>query len=128
MISKKVLLGRLESSKEFKAENKTEPDESEYVKIEGLKISVRDLNKDDILKRELPKNTKGVIVTKIFEKSPLKFIFVNDVIVEFDKKKILNSEQFDNLVKDFIKKGKKTLYLATYNSENQRSYITVKLD
>ena len=128
LISKKVLLGRLESSKEFKAENKTEPDESEYVKIEGLKISVRDLNKDDILKRELPKNTKGVIVTKIFEKSPLKFIFVNDVIVEFDKKKILNSEQFDNLVKDFIKKGKKTLYLATYNSENQRSYITVKLD
>ena len=67
-------------------------------------------------------------MTKIFEKSPLKFIFVNDVIVEFDKKKILNSEQFDNLVKDFIKKGKKTLYLATYNSENQRSYITVKLD
>ena len=28
LISKKVLLGRLESSKEFKAENKTEPDTS----------------------------------------------------------------------------------------------------
>ena len=55
LISKKVLLGRLESSKEFKVEKKAEPDTSKYVKIENLKISIRDLNKDDISERKLPK-------------------------------------------------------------------------
>ena len=127
LISKKVLLGRLESSMEFKAEKKTKPDKSKYIKVENLKISIRDLNKDDISERKLPKNTTGVVVTEIFEGSPLMFVFVNDVIVELQKKKVINSNQFSNLVKEIINKGSKTLYLAIYNSNNQRSYITVKL-
>ena len=127
LISKRVLLGRLESSKEFKAENKTEPDTSKYVKVKNLKISVRDLNKNDISERELPKNTTGVVVTEISEGSPLMFVSINDVIVELQKKKVINSNQFLNLIKEIINKGEKTLYLAIYNSRNQRSYITVKL-
>ena len=127
LISKKVLLGRLESSKEFKAENKAEPDTSKYVKVENLKISIRDLNRDDISERKLPKNTTGVVVTAISEGSPLMFVSVNDVIVELQEKKIVNSNQFSNLVKGIIDKGEKTLYFAVYNSSNQRSYITVKL-
>ena len=55
------------------------------------------------------------------------FVSVNDVIVELQKKKVLNSKQFLNLVKEIINKGEKTLYLAIFNSSNQRSYITVKL-
>ena len=127
LISKRVLLGRLESSKEFKAENKPEPDTSKYVKVENLKISIRDLNKDDISKRELPKNTTGVVVTEMSEGSPLIFVSVNDVIVELQKKKVINSNHFLNLIKEIIDNGEKTLYLAIYNSRNQRSYITVKL-
>ena len=127
LISKKVLLGRLESSKEFKAEKKAEPDSSKYVKVENLKISIRDLNKDDISERKLPKNTTGVVVTEISEGSPLMFVSVNDVIVELQKKKVINSIQFSNLVKEIISKGSTTLYLAIFNSSNQRSYITVKL-
>ena len=127
LISKKVLLGRLESSKEFKAEKKAEPDPSKYVKVENLKISIRDLNKDDISERKLPKNTTGVVVTEISEGSPLMFVSVNDVIVELQKKKVINSIQFSNLVKEIISKGSTTLYLAIFNASNQRSYITVKL-
>ena len=127
LILKRVLLGRLESSKEFKAEKKDEQDPSKYVEVENLKISVRDLNKDDISKRELPKNTTGVVVTEIFEGSPLIFVSVNDIIVELQKKKVKNSRQFSNLVKEIINKGSTTLYLAIFNSNNQRSYITVKL-
>ncbi|SVC22802.1 uncharacterized protein METZ01_LOCUS275656, partial [marine metagenome] len=52
---------------------------------------------------------------------------VNDVIVELQKKKVINSSQFSNLVKEIINKGATTLYLAIFNSSNQRSYITVKL-
>jgi serine protease Do len=111
----------------FKAENKTEPDTSKYVKVETLKISVRDLNKDDISDRKLPKNTSGVVVTEISAGSPLMFVSVNDIIVELQKKKVRNSNQFSDLVKEIIDKGEKTLYLAIYNSSNQRSYITVKM-
>ena len=124
---KKIILGRLESSEQYKAETKNTVDTSEHVEIEKLKIFIRDLNKEDINERRLPKNTTGVVVTKILEGTPLMFISVNDVIVELQKKKITSSRQFSNLVKDIINKGAETLYLAIYNSSNQRSYITVKL-
>jgi len=127
LISKKVLLGRLESSEQFKAENKPESDTQENKIIESLKISVRNLNKDDISDRELPKNTTGVVVTEIFEGSPLIFVSINDIIVELQKKKVLSSNQFSNLVKETISNDEKTLYLAIYNSINQRTYITVKM-
>ena len=125
MISKKVLLGRLESSKEFKAENKIESEES--IAVETLKISVRNLTRDDISKRELPKNTIGVVVTKISNDSPLMFLSVGDVIVELQKKRVLNSNQFSELVEQLIDKDEKTLMFAIYNSSNQRTYLTVKL-
>jgi len=96
-------------------------------KIYDLAEVVRDLNKGDISERKLPKNTTGVIVTEILEGSPLMFVSVNDVIVELQKKKVINSNQFSSLVKEIINKGEKTLYLAIYNSNNQRSYITVKI-
>jgi len=127
LISKKVLVGRLESSQEFKAEKKAEPDTSKYVKIENLGISIRNLKKEDISERKFPKNTTGVVITEIFDNSPLAFVSINDVIVELQKKKIKDSNQFLNLVEEIIEKGEKTLYLAIYNSNNQRTYITVKL-
>ena len=67
------------------------------------------------------------MITKISEESPLMFVAVNDIIVELQKKKIINSNQFSNLVREIISSDEKTLYLAIYNSSNQRSYITVKL-
>ena len=127
LISKKVLLGRLESSNAFKAENKNEPDTNKFVKIEDLKISIRDLNDKDISERELPKNTTGVVITEINEGSPLMLIQTNDIIVELQKKKVINSNQFSKLLKETVRKNEKTLYLAIYNSSNQRSYLTVKL-
>ena len=85
------------------------------------------LKKDEALKRELPKNTTGVVVTEILQGSPLVFVSPNDVIVELQKKKVLNSQQFSKLIEELIEKDEKTLYLAIFNSSNQRSYITVKL-
>ena len=75
----------------------------------------------------MPKNTTGVVVTQILDKSPLAFLEVNDVIVELQKKKIVDSKQFSTLVKELIRSGEKTLMFATYNSSNQRGYLTVKL-
>ena len=127
LISKNVILGRLESSVEFKEDNKQESDSDKSKKIESLKIFVRDLNKEDISKRGLPKNTTGVVITKIEPGTPLIFVSKGDIIVELQEKKVINSNQFSKLVNQIIKSGENTLYLAIYNSDNQRSYITVKL-
>ena len=64
---------------------------------------------------------------EILEGSRLVFVSVNDIIVEAQEKKVLNSKQFSNIVQEIFVKDEKTLYLAIYNSSNQRSYITVKL-
>jgi len=128
LLSKRVLLGRLESSQEFKAENTKELEEIKNIKVEKLKISIRDLNKQDIIDRKLPKNTTGVVVTDIQEGSPLMFVGINNVIVELQKHKVTSSKQFINLVSEIIDKREKTLYLAIYNSSNQRSYVTVKIN
>ena len=106
---------------------KKEFDTKDSIIIESLKISIRDLDKEDISERKLPKNTTGVVVTEILEGSPLIFVSVNDIIVEMQKNRITGSKQFSNLIKNLISKGQKTLYLAIYNLSNQRSYITIKL-
>ena len=127
MISKKDFIREIRDPlRNLRLKNITESDKDIIVKV--LKISVRDLSKNDISKRELPKNSTGVVVTKIFENSPLKFISVNDVIVELQKKKITNSNQFSKLVNDILNKGQKTLLFAIYNANGQRSYLTVKLN
>ena len=68
-----------------------------------------------------------MVVEKISEDSPLMFLSIGDIIVEVQKKKITNSNQFSKLVKDIVDKGQETLLFAIYNSNNQRSYLTVKI-
>ena len=70
LISKNLKLGRLEASEEFK-EKKSKKNKTEEVEIETLKINVRKLNKNDISSRKLKIN-KGVVITEISNKSPLK--------------------------------------------------------
>ena len=52
---------------------------------------------------------------------------MDDIIVELQKKKISNSNQFSKSLKNILSEGQKTLLFAIYNSNNQRSYLTVKL-
>jgi len=128
IITKTVSLGRLETTKEFLAEKNIQTDVKESNELEKLKISVRNLNKDDISKRELPKNISGVVITKIHDNSPLKFVSVNDIIVEVQKKKIKNVDHFKKLLDETLSEGNKTLLFAIYDTRNQRSYLTVKLE
>ena len=125
IISKKVLLGRLETSKDFAKEpsgQKILTDE-----IESLKITVRLLNKDDVKERDLPTGTTGVVILKVDADSPINILEINNIIVEVQKTKIRSIKQFNNLVKENIEKGKKTLLFAIYNNQNQRRYLGIKL-
>ena len=86
------------------------------------------LTSEEIIQRKLPKNTSGAVITSIDQDSPVKYLNINDIIVEAQKKKIRTIRQLDNIVK-FAKKSKeKTLLIAIYNNQNQRVYIVVKFE
>tara|TARA_Y100001970_G_scaffold112666_1_gene140582 strand:+ start:657 stop:2057 length:1401 start_codon:yes stop_codon:yes gene_type:complete len=125
-VIKKIKLGRLETSEDFKvAEKKPEDKVSE---IKSLKIKVRPLNKNEIGERNLPSNTTGLIITEIQSGSPLNFLKVNNIIVEAQKKKIRSLNEFKSIINSVLKSKEKTILLAFYNNQNQRRYIGVKLD
>ena len=126
-LTKVIILGRLETSSDFKPQQKAlqKPKEN---KIEGLKISVRLLNKKDITERQLPKGTSGVVITKIEKDSPVNNLEVNNIIVEVQKKKINTIGDLKNTIDKTLRSAEKTLLIVIYNNQNQRRYIGVKLD
>ncbi len=125
-ITKKIKLGRLETSEDFRAEK---PEEAPQLsKIDELKITVRLLNKRDIEERKLPKGSTGLVITDIDIDSPINYLNVNNIIVEAQKKKIKSIEEFKRIIKVTMGSSEKTILVAIYNNQNQRRYIGIKLD
>ena len=127
LISKRLILGRLETSEEFK---ETKP---KIVKkdeeIESLKIAVREVNDQDISSRNLKKKTKGVVITDISNRSPLlNLLSVNDIIIEVQKTPIKSITDLKKIVNSIFKKGEKTLLLTIINQNNRRRYLGVKIN
>ena len=126
-IIKTITLGRLETSEDFKVAEKTKPPKE--LVIENLKITVRELNREDIKNRNLPNQTTGLIITKIENNSPLfNSIEVNSIILEAQKKKIRTIDDLNQAVQQVLKSNQKTILLVIYNSQNQKRYIGIKLD
>ena len=125
-IIKKVILGRLETSEDFKVAEKSSPIENV---IDNLKITVRELNNQDIKERKLPNQTNGLVITKIEDNSPLiNSIEVNSIIIEAQKKKIKSANDLNQIVKQVLNTNQKTILLVIYNSQNQKRYIGIKLN
>jgi serine protease Do len=130
-INKKIKLGRLETSSDFKEEkkeNQPETETPEISEIKSLKIIARLLNKKDIEQRKLPNQTTGLVITNIGKNSPVNYLNVGDVIVEAQKKKIRSIKDLENIVDKALKSNQKTILIVIYNNQNQRRYIGVKLD
>ena len=127
-ITKNVLLGRLETSDDFKVSEKQSETPKDLI-IEDLKITVRTLTKEDIKTRKLPNQTTGLIVTKIGNSSPLRnSISENSIIVEAQKTKIKTVSDLEKIAKKVLNSNQKTILFVIYNTQNQRRYIGVKLD
>ena len=125
-IIKKIILGRLETSEDFKLAE--QPPSTEKA-VEDLKITVRKLNKDDISQRKLPNQINGVVITKIEDNSPLiNSIEVNSIIIEAQKKKIKSTKDLERIVETALKSNQKTILIVIYNNQNQKRYIGVNLD
>ena len=124
-IIKKVTLGRLETSDDFKVSEKPSPVEK---RIDDLKITVRKLTNEDIKERKLPNQTDGLLILSIDKNSPLSnSIEVNSIIVEAQKKKIKSADDLNQITKQVLNSNQKTILLVIYNSQNQRRYIGIKL-
>ena len=127
-IIKNVLLGRLETSEDFKVSEKQKTIDTTD-QIEDLKITVRSLNKEDIKNRKLPNQTTGLVITSIQNNSPLAgSIEVNSIIVEAQKERIKSIDDLKQITKQVLNSNQKTILLAIYNNQNQRRYIGIKLD
>ena len=129
LITKKLTLGRLESSDDFKEENKKTKTETKTkdTEVKTLKITVRNTNSKDIQDRKLEKNLKGVLITSISSKSVVAgMLRVGDIIIEVQKNKVLNSKQLNQLIESIYNKGEQTLLLTIINNNNQRRYLGVK--
>jgi len=124
-ITKKIILGRLETSEDFNIKKAEGP---KTIFIEGLKITVRALTKEDIEARNLPKGTTGAVITKIENNSPINYLNVNNIIIEAQKKKIKTIGDLKNIVNSTLRSTDKTILIAIYNNQSQRRYIGVKLD
>ena len=85
------------------------------------------MNKDDIEERNLPRGTRGVVITKIDKESPINYLQINNIIVEANRKKINTIGDLDNVVKLKLRSDEKNLLIAIYNNQNQRTYVGVKL-
>ncbi len=126
-IIKTITLGRLETSEDFKVTEKIKPPKETL--IDSLQISVRELNNQDIKNRSLPNQTKGLLITKIENDSPLKnSVEVNSIILEAQKKKIRTANDLNLAVKQVLNSNQKTILFVILNSQNQRRYIGIKLD
>ena len=127
LISKRLTLGRLETSEEFK---ETKP---KIVKkdeeIESLKITVREITNQDISSRKLDKKIKRVVITDISNRSPLSNLLrINDIIIEVQKTPIKTTADLKKIVNNIFKKGEKTLLLTIINQNNRRRYLGVKIN
>ena len=124
-VTKKITLGRLETSEDFEVSTKTLPTESI---IDNLKLTVRKLTKEDIKERKLPNQTDGLVITKIDNSSPLiNSIEINSVIIEAQKKKIKSAKDLNQIIKQVLNTNQRTILLVIYNNQSQRRYIGIKL-
>ena len=123
-INKKITLGRLETSEDFKTEKTVKP---KTTFIDGLKIEVRKITRDDLVERKIPLNTTGVVITKINTDSPVNYLRVGDLIVEAQKRNVKSAIELNNLVNAALKTSSKTILIAVINDQNQKRFIGVKL-
>ena len=128
MVSKRLVLGRLESSSEFKEKKTSKPKSSKNFDIDSLKINVRDINANDRKTRNLKSSLTGSVINEIYNNSPLSGLLnKNDILIEVQKRPIKSSSELNRVVKNIISQKEQTLLLTVINNRNQRRYLGVKI-
>ena len=128
LITKRLVLGRLESTAEFKEKKSLPQKINKFIDIDSLKINVRDINNTDKSERNLKASQTGSVINEIYQNSPLNGLLnKNDIIIEVQKKSFQSSSELDRVIKNIVNKKETTVLLTIINSSNQRRYLGVKI-
>ena len=133
-IIKKIELGRLETSEEFlpkkpKPKKPKKPKKITELYIDSLKIRVRVLTKEEVVKRRLPNQTKGLVILNIENDSKFKgVVTVGSIIIQAQRTNTNNIEALLNVLKQMKKRGERMLLLNTYNDKNKKQYFGIKVN
>jgi len=130
IVSKTIVLGRLEDTEEFKTKSAPQKlEKKDDVLLKSLGAKVRDITSQDVSSRKLTTGKNGVIIQEIDADGALAdtTIQVGDVIVALQNNKIINAEDFENKIKKLINTGNKSLLLTVIDSQNRSRYVGVKI-
>ena len=95
-------------------------------KINRLKISVRLLTNTDIINRDLPLRTTGLVIKNIEYYSPLSRLEIGNIITEVNRKKITSIKQFENIIRR-SQRNSRYIFLNFYDNNSRRMYIYIQL-
>ncbi len=129
----KVRLGELEKAEEnglVKSASKTHGDGSLTNAIELKELGVFASVINDNLRKQykIDKLVSGVVITKVLQESPAadKGLREGDVIVEADRKVIVNVKSLQGVLKSMIKKKKTSILLLVSRADNLR-FVGIRL-
>ena len=121
LITKRLVLGRLESTAEFKEKKSLPQKIKKFIDIDSLKINVRDINNTDKSERNLKANQTGSVINEIYQNSPLNGLLnKNDIIIEIQKKSFQSSSELDRVIKNIINKKETTVLLIHCNKNHAK--------
>lgn len=130
----KVRVGELEKAEDEGLiagnEEQSEPkDTDEDVEIDIVGMSVDSLTDDDRETFNIPKDVKGVLVTRTKQRGEAakKGIGVGDVVVEINQQRVKNPEDVLNIIEK-AKKSKRSSVLLLVNRESDVRFVALKLE
>ena len=131
IITKTIVLGRLEDTEEFKKKSKSKKVEKKKdTLLKSLGAKVRNITDQDIASRKLKSDISGVIVQEIQADGALSDtpIQVGDIIVGLKNEKVKNVSDFEDKLKKIIKSGNASILLTILDSKNRSRYVGVKIN
>ncbi len=125
-ITKRVVLGRLEDTAEFKEKA---PVKSTKQTFEALGIDVRDIKEEDKKNRSKLNKRSGVIIEKIDPNGAMALLPVRpgDAIISIQNNSIKDVKDFEKKLKRQIQSGNKTILITIIDLQNTTRYIGVKI-
>ena len=131
ILTKKIVLGRLEDTEQFKKKSKPKEEENkeEDTLLKALGIKVRDVTNKDVTSRKLTTGISGVVIQEIKTEGALSDspIQVGNIIIGLQNEKVKNVSDLESKLKK-LKKSKNTSVLLTIiDSQNRSRFVGVKI-
>ena len=131
VLTKKIVLGRLEDTDQFKKKSKPKKKENkeEDTLLKALGIKVRDVTDKDVVSRKLTTGINGVVILEIKTEGALSDspIEVGNIIIGLQNEKVKNVSDLESKLKK-LKKSKNTSVLLTIiDSQNRSRFVGVKI-